>query len=59
MVHKKNNLWYIIKELLHIQWFMWPVITTILMYLYNIPGLWLDNAVSIPRLKYHEMFLEF
>jgi hypothetical protein len=32
-------------------------------YLFNIPGLWLNNAVifivSIPRLKYHEIFLEF
>jgi hypothetical protein len=31
--------------------------------LFNIPGLWLDNAViftvSFPRLKYHEIFLEF
>ena len=35
----------------------------ILMQLFIIPGLWLDNAViftvSIPRLKYHEIFLEF
>jgi hypothetical protein len=31
--------------------------------LFNIPDLWLDNAViftvSIPQLKYHEIFLEF
>jgi len=39
------------------------VLLGILMLLFNIPGLWLDNAVifkvSIPRLKYHEIFLEF
>jgi hypothetical protein len=47
----------------HIDVIKYERLTNILMQLFNIPGLWLDNAVilkvSILWLKYHEIFLEF